>query len=510
MTLVELKTIAQNNLGVIDYLLKQGEMIYAKNKQTGKVKSIRIKALYENDQEFWLKANGNWQFYLDKDIITSALAYAARNNQKGGSGSSVIVDEDEPRELEEVPESSLRNNQSSRDSGEEQEPGNSGPPDMPPNYGKEYGLIKSMDNAQRTNLLQERKHQINEALSGDPRDRAPRLEALAETTRDTALVNRAAIQEAMAMESSEAKNYTRQVVENTEEIIRMTSRLIQSESILHDDMMARLVEKSNGTVVQHMTRVFVNAFSFLHYYNDMVSTSSIVNKLRVRFNSLYKGFYRQLLPHLHTDHVTLERVFLGGMRILTDQEINKFGVGFLVHDIGKADDIEYHEGEAAYDRDTVVAHVKRGYQAIMNKTGYSREAALITGYHHEYYGDSSGYGYFREFLANYKQANPKASVDFCMAFDMEGVIDYQALSYFPAKVLEIVDVFDSLTDKNRRYRKPLSPEEALKLIHDEFIVAKPKIDPILFDFFVDFFYSQPGSDQFEGVVKGILHSGKSH
>jgi HD-GYP domain-containing protein (c-di-GMP phosphodiesterase class II) len=66
------------------------------------------------------------------------------------------------------------------------------------------------------------------------------------------------------------------------------------------------------------------------------------------------------------------------------------------------------------------------------------------------------------------------------------MLDYQALAYFPAKVLEIVDVFDSLTDSNRKYRSPLSEEEALILMRREFVEEKVKIDPILFDIFSDF------------------------
>ena len=171
--------------------------------------------------------------------------------------------------------------------------------------------------------------------------------------------------------------------------------------------------------------------------------------------------------------------------------MHEYAVGFLIHDIGKVDDIEYHEGEDAYDREKVVRHVKRGYQAVMNKTNYSPSAALITGYHHEYYNNRDGYGYFREFLEQYKKSNPKASLDYCMAFDMESIIDYKALAYFPAKVMEIVDIYDSITDKNRKYRKPLSMEDALKFMKKTFIEDTQKIDPILFDMFSSFIRLKP-------------------
>jgi HD-GYP domain-containing protein (c-di-GMP phosphodiesterase class II) len=174
------------------------------------------------------------------------------------------------------------------------------------------------------------------------------------------------------------------------------------------------------------------------------------------------------------------------MRAIREQELSNWATGFLIHDIGKASAVEYHEGESAYDRDIVVEHVKVGYTAVMNKTNYPRDAGLITGYHHEYYGDPAGYGYFRSYLEQYKKLRPDARQEACVAYELEPMMDYQALAYFPAKILEIIDVYDSLTDSNRKYRKALSPEEALAMLREEFIDKHPKIDIILYDLFADF------------------------
>jgi HD-GYP domain-containing protein (c-di-GMP phosphodiesterase class II) len=66
------------------------------------------------------------------------------------------------------------------------------------------------------------------------------------------------------------------------------------------------------------------------------------------------------------------------------------------------------------------------------------------------------------------------------------MMEFEALAYFPAKVLEIVDVFDALTDPNRKYRKALTAEEALVMMREEFIEKHHKIDIILFDLFLRF------------------------
>jgi len=50
-----------------------------------------------------------------------------------------------------------------------------------------------------------------------------------------------------------------------------------------------------------------------------------------------------------------------------------------------------------------------------------------------------------------------------------------------------VDVFDALTDKNRRYReREFTVDEALELMKDEFIDKSLKIDPILFSIFLEY------------------------
>jgi HD-GYP domain-containing protein (c-di-GMP phosphodiesterase class II) len=342
-----------------------------------------------------------------------------------------------------------------------------------------------MPTPERVGLLQATTRKLELLAQEENQDEHAVAEALVQASENATMANRATLLEALRLGGDQAKAYTQEIVKETHKMVRSTIRLVDS-AVYNDDLVRAVVEKSNGTVVQHMTRVFLSGLEFLLYYNKQVMTKGIANRIRIRFTRDYKEFYRQLLPHLHEDYVTLEHVFYGGMKALNEVEINKFATGFLVHDVGKAEDIEYHEGDAGYDRSTVERHVKLGYRAVMEKTNYPREAALITGYHHEYYGHPNGYGYYREFLAEYKKANPQVSQDYIMAYTMEPVIDYQVLAYFPAKVLEIVDVFDSLTDPNRKYRSSLSADEALELIENQFILENQKIDPILFRLFLDF------------------------
>ncbi len=448
-------------------LLSSGETVVCVHKQQGKTKKVAFKALYQNNKDFWLNSHTSWDYYIPRSIAENLQLPMDEEVPRVGISREMMDFSDEMvEELEETPLD------------KEGEAGTT-------NFGPEYERIEKLPLSQRIDLLATFKKRLDELAQRKTPFTGEHAAALVDASRDAALINRATLLEALKLGDEEAKQFTQGVVTATREMVKSTTRLINEEIFQHE-LVKRLIERSNGTVVQHMTRVFLNGLSFLSYYNEQVRSTSIANRIRIHFGKKYHSYYRQLLPHLHPEDVVLERVFYKGMQAVPEMDFHHFATGFLVHDIGKAEAIEYHEGETGYNRDIIVEHVKVGYQAIMNKTNYPRQAGLIAGYHHEYYGDPSGYGYFREYLAQYRQANPKATQDYCMTYELEPILDYQALAYFPAKVLEIVDIFDSLTDPLRVYRKPLESQEAVDFMRKEFIETKLKIDPILFDLFVHF------------------------
>jgi HD-GYP domain-containing protein (c-di-GMP phosphodiesterase class II) len=471
ISVLPLNSLLEKDDRLINALLHAGERVICRNSATGKIRNILFRALYANDKRFWLNANSDWDYFLDKKTYESIKA-----NLLEKAGNAVPLYEGIGEDID--TESDFKEKNSHDEKSGEDSSGSV-------NFGQEYFQIESAALPARIEKVNEGKSRLDILIGQKEKDFETVAEALVETSRDVALINRATLLEAMRMGDEEARALTQDLVDSTQEMVKSTTKLV-TEDIFNNELVKTLVLKSNGTVIQHMTRVFLNGVSFLAYYNNLVHRSSISNKLRIGFEKKYRKYYRKLLPHLHEDDVTLERVFYKGMMAVPDQEFNNWSTGFLIHDIGKAQAIEYHEGESAYDRNIVVDHVKVGYTAVMNKTNYPRQAGLITGYHHEYYGDPNGYGYFRAYLARYKKDNPKATQDYCISFELEPMLDYQALAYFPAKVLEIVDVFDSLTDPNRKYRKALSPEEALTMMREEFIDKHLKIDPVLFDIFKGF------------------------
>ena len=488
LRVVPLKDFINQHPGGLQRLLDQRENIVCRSRKTGKTKRIQLRALYQNNPIFW-EREYTWQYYIDRRVAhqtAEALrleAEARTTWDKEHAPSGDGIEQPESVQAPATPAPPL--NAAAEVT---QPPTNGGS-----NFGDVYAGYAEMEPEERIGVLQAATRRLD-ALAQQQENVEKNIiaEALVDATENATMVNRATLFEALRMGNEQAQAHTQEMVKETHKIVWSAMQLVGS-SVYDDELIRTVVEKSNGTVIQHMTRVFLGGLKFLLYYNKQVMTEGIANRIRTRFTQRYKDFYRQLLPHLHEDYLTVDRVFLGGMKALNEIEINMFATGFLVHDVGKAEDIEYHEGNAGYDRSTVERHVKLGYKAIIEKTNYPRETALITGYHHEYYGHPTGYGYFREFLDAYKKSNPQATHEYIMAYTTKLLDVYKVLAYFPAKMLEIVDVFDSLTDPNRKYRSPLSESEALELIVDEFIVNNLKIDPILFQIYLEFREEQANS-----------------
>ncbi|WP_461257709.1 HD-GYP domain-containing protein [Treponema sp. R80B11-R83G3] len=459
------------NKKYVDIILEEDIPVLCIKKDTQKSRLMPFKTLHDNNENFWQIHNETWEYYLTSDDFNK-LKEKALVKPNAWSTDIQKPDEKHDEKPDEKDEGLEELDEATED-------------EIELGFGSEYKAFQEMSAKEQVERLNNDKDRLDKILAEKGTPDTVITEALVETTKSAALINRAALENAIYHADNEAKKLTQGLVDSTCEMVKSSAQLI-TENIFQNELMNTMVEKSNGTVIQHMTRVFLNGVAFLSYYNKLVSTSSTIQKLRVNFSVKYGQFYHSLLPHINAGDINLEHVFYGGMRAIEPELFLKWAVGFLIHDIGKASAVEYHEGVASYNRDIVIDHVKQGYNYVNAKTNYPKEASLIIGYHHEYYGDPDGYGFFRAYFARYKKDNPAAKQDFCIGYELEPVLDFQVLGYFPAKVLEIIDVFDSLTDPHRVYHHAMTQKDALKLMRDEFINKRHKLDLILFDIFVAF------------------------
>jgi len=448
------------NKAYIDIMLEEGIPILCVNNSKHKQKLIPFKPLYEKNNSFWQKEGGEWEYFL-----TGYGLHKLEEKARAIVGSWNI-----PK----TEEKNTAKNETKKNKSQVEEA-----------FGNEYNNFLKMSNEKKVERLNKENIWLNELLIKKSRDHLVIAEALTNTTNDTAMINHAVLKEVEHFADDQAKVFSKDVVVYTSEIVKSSAKIL-SENIFSDDLMRTIARKSKGTILQHITRVYLNGVAFLAYFNNMISSSSTIMKIRNSFTLKHRKFYQTLLPHIDGYDITLDLVFMGGLRVIPQDMFFKWSLGFFIHDIGKAADIQYHEGEDAYDRNKVMDHVKVGYDSITRKTNYPQEACLIVGYHHEYYGDPDGYGPFRDDLQEYKSQVADVKQDYCITYELEPILDFKALAYFPVKVLEIIDVYDSLTDSRRVYRKAMSLEEALDFMYKEFIIKRRKIDPILFDIFCGF------------------------
>ena len=462
-----------NEKGYIDICLKENLSIICINRHTRKDRCMPFNAMYGNNKEFWLQ-HSDWEYFFSNDDLQKINDKMAKSTFH----MKLMKDDYEMPKTENVGTLLPITGEGEVDLG----------------YGREYDAIADMNDGDRVRQIKKNKERLDNLMAMKPRQENLVTEALVETARDAILHNHASLMNAMNLPTGDAKKQTQDLVDSTRELVKASIQLI-STNIFNNELMNALVLKSNGTIIQHMTRVYLNGLAFLSYFNKQVSSSHVINRIRVSFDEKYRRFYQTLLPHIHPDHFSLERIFLGGMRAISELDFYNWATGFLIHDIGKATAVEYHEGEAAYNRDVVTEHVRVGFANIVGKTNYPQEAALITGYHHEYYGDPGGYGVFRSYFEQYKSRNTFVKQSFCISYELPPVLDYKVLAYFPAKVLEIIDVFDSVTDPHRKYCRAMSTEEALDMMREEFIIKHPKLDIIIFDIFANFAMEAPDAWQ---------------
>jgi HD-GYP domain-containing protein (c-di-GMP phosphodiesterase class II) len=418
-----------------------------------------FKPLHDHDPSFWRKSGAGGYFLTGYGLARlKELAIAKTGSWNIAAAEEKVIEEEE-----------TEGDTSQEETG----------------FGTEYDTIAQMSVEEKIDRLNQDKIALNELIIKKSKDQIAIAEALANTTTDAAMINHTILEEIINFAKDQAKAYSKDMVLYTNEIVKSSTRLM-SENIFSDELMRTITEKSKGIVFQHITRVYLNGVAFLAYFNNMISSSSAIIKIRTSFNLKYRKFYQALLPHIDSYDLTMDHVFMEGLKVIPPDMLFKWSLGFLIHDLGKAADIEYHEGEAAYDRTKVVNHVKIGYNSIAEKTNYPKEASLIAGYHHEYYGDPDGYGPYRDELRELKSQIADVKQNYCITCELEPILAFRALAYFPSKVLEIIDVYDSLTDSRRVYRKSMSSEEALTLMYREFIIKRRKIDPILFDIFTAF------------------------
>lgn len=304
---------------------------------------------------------------------------------------------------------------------------------------------------------------------------------LIEAVSDAFVLSKTAFEENFNDSDSISHDHIKSMAKNTTSLVQSIMGIFRNNSAANN-FINMLGEKSTGSTIDHMNSVFLIFLPFCIFYNSYFTKGKIA-KIRAEYKKKYFKYYKKLIPENPPE--SLEDVFNGGMRGISTDKLLQFCIGALLHDIGKIDNIDYFEGEGKYDRKIIMKHAPISYNMIIKTREFDQEVALLAALHHEYYNDKSGYGIskllFPDEMKKYK------TPQYCLTYDLADIKNGRAFAYVPIKLLEIVDVFDALTDKNRRYRdREFTVDEALELMKTEFIDKNLKIDPILFAIFLDY------------------------
>lgn len=430
-----LDTLDEN---LFNEIIKQPFNIVCKNFETEKHEVRKLNLMFKKKGYFWREKESKWTYYINEKDLNNLVPNVENCNVELYQG-------------------------------------------LTDNY---LDLIGYTDE-QRLQSLSSTKNKLKDLLLKKDKATEEISEALFTESTNSIMLNKVIFDDLKKITPEKARELSKKVVSETSEIVKIASELLSD--ITNDyTIFTNIVKKSNGSTIKHMTRTFIMTLSYFNYYNELLE-KGYVSKVRVNFNTVYKKTYCKLLPQFNIDDIKLEKVFMGGMSTIPEQERNAIGVGYLLHDLGKESDIEYFEGSGSYDKKRIEAHVTNGFNDLLKRTVYPPVVSAIAGLHHEYYGHSSGYGTLRDLI---KRKYPTGNQpDYCISYSLHDVYNGKAMGFFPAKILEIVDIYDALTDPERKYRSPLKPNEAVDFMRENFINIETKVDPILFDMFELFLYS---------------------
>jgi len=455
---------------IIKIILQENISVICINREQQKKRLMTFNSLYGNGTRFWLQKQ-TWDYYFsneDKQKIENSVN-AAPIVLNTGIYSKIP---------EKTPEAALKAAPGAVVVQQTGKPENN-------TVQKNDTIDMTHTNSKETKEIENHAAEINKLAENKVSDTKVISNVLVSAVKDTAMINQNLMQDAVLCPDNEAKSLTQDMVNSTMAMVK-ASLAVPMEGVYQDELINTLIEKGQNPIMKHMIRSYTQGIAFFQFFNRLMSSSYVIAKLRIEFKKKYLPLYTTLLPHFDPSQLSLERVFSGGLREIPPNLIYNWSAGLLLHDVGKKTNIEYKEGEAAYDHNTAVDHVRFGMASIVNKTNYSREVAFITGYHHDYYGNNGSYHIYSSYLNNFKKKFPGKTQDFCIGFELENLVRCEVLAYFPAKVLEIIDTYDSLTDTSRVSSKILSHDEAIDTMWNLYIVRHRRLDPILFDIFVKF------------------------
>ncbi|WP_295157081.1 hypothetical protein [uncultured Brachyspira sp.] len=238
---------------------------------------------------------------------------------------------------------------------------------------------------------------------------------------------------------------------------------------------------SDDNIISHSNRVFIMMVEFLYYYNKEVSRG-VASKLRADYDKKYYDFYDKLGNKYNLlGSGKIETYSKAGLRKIERNEIKYYARAALLHDVALGVQltnipiISNNEGDA---------HSILGFNFLKYCIAQNQCIYTTVGLHHEYFGE--GYGIFTNMYNKRFQNKNVNNIKNILTYDPNDINALIALSYFPAKCLEIADSYDSLyIDASKKINENIA-NSVIKYMYDNFLAYSTKLDPIIFYIFVKY------------------------
>lgn len=282
------------------------------------------------------------------------------------------------------------------------------------------------------------------------------------------------------LSSSNLKNNIQGIFVKTEWAIKILIDIFTNNGVDFENYAYIDKIQTGSYTIDNMNKGLLWFIGFAIFYNNYIDQGLVTKKIRGEFKDKYSRYYRK---RLGDDMTSIERVIRGGLKkIDTEKQLPVYSEGALLYDIGKVPFISYHDSSDEYDENMVKIHVLLGYNMILKTRKYPFTVTAMAAFHHEYYGGKGSYNFTNPIISKLTQKKrTEDNVRYFITYDEKEFREGLALSFFPCKIIEIIDIYNALV-----HHKKNSHFDAMKIMKKNFITSSLKIDPIIFEIFLEF------------------------
>ncbi len=291
--------------------------------------------------------------------------------------------------------------------------------------------------------------------------------------------------------------YEKMIYQINTSIIKYVRINRKNKQFMQDILNNRLLKISFP--LSHSIRVFIMYTDFLCYYNEKFN-QGLAQKVRKGFE-FYQPHYNRVFDKFKNKKSVdrLEDVFKDSMQSVPFSSLESYAFAASVYDIGMFSNIGYYISRKGYNEKEVQKHLYHTYK-MLNRESQQLSTLYTAAFHHEYYGN--GYGFFNHMYKSKKDNVSHFYSRHIMSYDIHDVLDFDVVAYFPSKVLEIIDVYDTLlypwfVDQELQAS---TVEGVIDLMRKHYIDEEVRLDPILFDVFLGYIEDMQGTNLYLSKV----------